>query len=248
MSEDAWYYSKAGQQVGPVSRAQLEQLVASAQVSPTDFVWTNGMPNWQPAGQVFTAYVNQPPVAPPVGAPQFNLPPQYGAQPGYGAAPMGYYSATYPPALAYGGFWLRFVAWIVDQMIVLVLYFIGCGCVGGVVGGILGSQGVNPDEIRVRIMNYAPLFNIVGLLVSWLYFAIMESSSRQATLGKAMLGLVVTDMTGQRISFARASGRFFGKIISGLILTIGYIMAAFTERRQALHDMMASTLVMKKQG
>ena len=73
----------------------------------------------------------------------------------------------------------------------------------------------------------------------------MESSSRQATLGKMALGLKVSDLKGNRISFARASGRHFAKIVSGMILLIGYIMAGFTNRKQALHDMIAETLVLR---
>lgn len=77
----------------------------------------------------------------------------------------------------------------------------------------------------------------------WIYEAVMESSSKQATLGKMALGLKVTDEQGRRISFVRATGRYFSKIISGMILCIGYIMAGFTARKQALHDMIAGTLV-----
>ena len=82
-----------------------------------------------------------------------------------------------------------------------------------------------------------------GFLVAWIYEASMESSSRQATLGKMALSLSVVDLQGNRISFARASGRHFAKFLSGIILLIGYIMAGFTERKQALHDMIAGTLV-----
>ena len=80
----------------------------------------------------------------------------------------------------------------------------------------------------------------------WLYFSIMESSPLQATLGKMALSIRVTDTAGQRISFLRATGRTLAKIIYGAILLIGYIMVAFTERKQALHDMMAGTLVVTK--
>ncbi|MGC1597749.1 MAG: RDD family protein, partial [Candidatus Acidiferrales bacterium] len=80
-----------------------------------------------------------------------------------------------------------------------------------------------------------------------LYYAWMESSQYQGTLGKMALGLTVTDLQGRRVTFARASGRFFAKIITGLIpLAIGYIMAGFTEKKQALHDMIASCLVLRK--
>jgi uncharacterized RDD family membrane protein YckC len=78
-----------------------------------------------------------------------------------------------------------------------------------------------------------------------LYFAIMESSSIQATVGKLAVGVVVTDLNGERISFLRATGRYFAKILSAMILMIGYIMVGFTERKQGLHDMIASTLVYK---
>ena len=122
--------------------------------------------------------------------------------------------------IRYGGFWIRFVAAIIDgvivQAVVLPLSFL----VGGVVFGC-----------------------VIGVAGSWLYEALMESSSRQATLGKMIFQMKVTDLSGNRISFARATGRYFAKWLSGLTLFIGYIIAGFTERKQALHDMVAGTLV-----
>lgn len=91
--------------------------------------------------------------------------------------------------------------------------------------------------------NLAILYSILG---GWLYFAIQESSEHQATFGKRALGIIVVDEQGNRISFGRATGRFFAKWLSGVILYIGYIMAAFTARKQALHDLIASTLVINK--
>jgi len=78
---------------------------------------------------------------------------------------------------------------------------------------------------------------------SWLYEAFLESSSYQATLGKMIFGMKVTDLNGDRISFERATGRHFAKWLSGVILCIGYIMVGFTERKQGLHDLLAGTLV-----
>ena len=86
------------------------------------------------------------------------------------------------------------------------------------------------------------------LAIQWLYFALMESSKNQATLGKMALGLRVTDLNGNRISFGKATGRYFGKILSSMTLLIGYIMAAFTAKKQALHDFVAGTLVLSKQS
>jgi uncharacterized RDD family membrane protein YckC len=84
---------------------------------------------------------------------------------------------------------------------------------------------------------------ILVLFGSWLYEAFMESSSYQATLGKMIFGMKVTDLNGNRISFERATGRHFAKWLSAMILFIGYIMVGFTDRKQGLHDLLAGTLV-----
>ena len=88
--------------------------------------------------------------------------------------------------------------------------------------------------------------NIVGFFLGWFYFAAMESSPKQATLGKLALSMKVTSLQGERISFGKATGRYFGKILSALILLIGFLMIAFTEKKQGLHDMLAGTLVANK--
>ncbi len=89
-------------------------------------------------------------------------------------------------------------------------------------------------------------FNYVLMIMGWLYFSIHESSSRQATQGKALFGIKVTDTFGNRISFLRATGRYFAKYLSMIIVFVGFVMAAFTARKQALHDLIASTLVLDK--
>ncbi|MDB5337072.1 MAG: domain containing protein, partial [Planctomycetaceae bacterium] len=86
---------------------------------------------------------------------------------------------------------------------------------------------------------------VVIIVIQWLYFALQESSDAGATLGKRALGLRVTTLSGEKISFGQASGRFFGKILSFLSIGIGYFIQPFTERRQTLHDMMTSTVVVK---
>ena len=86
----------------------------------------------------------------------------------------------------------------------------------------------------------------LGLILNWIYYAVMESSSTQATLGKMALGIKVVDLEGHRISFTKATGRYFGKFISLLILFVGFIMVAFTKKKQGLHDIMAGCLVIDK--
>jgi uncharacterized RDD family membrane protein YckC len=110
----------------------------------------------------------------------------------------------------------------------------------------------DPEEVVSRIFGGAFIAGVVvlgslAIVGTWLYYAGFESSSWQATPGKKVLNLAVTDMYGTRITFARASGRFFSKIVTELIpLKIGYILAGITERKQALHDMIASTLVLRR--
>ena len=79
----------------------------------------------------------------------------------------------------------------------------------------------------------------------WLYFALMETGKNQATLGKMVVGIKVTDLSGNRVTFGRATGRYFGKILSALTVFVGFMMAGWTTKRQALHDIMADTLVVR---
>ena len=164
------------------------------------------------------------------------------------AAPVAYAPATAARPLGYAGFWLRFVAWIIDQIvlrIVLTLVTLPLVAASGLRNMIFTHPPQSPEEVFALLGMFSK-FIILGVVIEWLYYALLESSAWQATIGKKTLGLEVTDMAGRRISFARATGRYFGKFISAMILLIGYIMAGFTEKKQALHDMMASCLVMRK--
>jgi uncharacterized RDD family membrane protein YckC len=134
--------------------------------------------------------------------------------------------------VAYGGFWIRLVAYIIDAILLTLV-------VGGL-GAILGFNLMETDLERQE-----PLFNLLSFVIGWLYFALMESSERGATVGKMALGLRVVTSNGQRLSFMNATGRYFAKIISAIILGIGFLMIAFTDKKRGLHDMIASTLVIK---
>jgi uncharacterized RDD family membrane protein YckC len=156
-----------------------------------------------------------------------------------------------PVTRAYAGFWLRFVAHLIDSLllgVVIMAIIIPLGLFSGL-GAFLRSIRPNepPDPALIAaLVSSAALLAAVSLLGSWLYSAYFESSEWQGTLGKKALNLIVTDLQGHRVSFGRASGRFFAKIISGLIpLGIGYILAGVTEKKQALHDMIASCLVLR---
>ena len=109
---------------------------------------------------------------------------------------------------------------------------------------ILRSQEVIFSLLRVVAWGIAML--VVLLNLYWLYFAFLESSPTQATLGKMIVGIVVTDLNGNRVSFSTASGRYWSKIASGATLLFGFLMTGFTRKKQALHDIMAGCLVLKK--
>lgn len=153
-----------------------------------------------------------------------------------------YAAAPAPVYAEYAGFWLRFVACFIDDVIVMVGGMI-LGCVVGLMIGLSLSPSGSDQNITQATTQV--IGNIIGIILSWLYFTLMESSSKQATLGKMALRITVTDMNGDRISWGRANARHWSKIISAVILCIGYIMAGFTENKQALHDMIAGTLVVR---
>ncbi|MGB0839465.1 MAG: RDD family protein [Chitinophagales bacterium] len=143
----------------------------------------------------------------------------------------------------YAGFWLRFAAYFIDGIVSTIATYALLFAV------VFSIKGLNIETLETDIEGdpiIATLILAIYLGVPWLYYALMESSEKQATVGKIALGLKVVDMYGDRITFARATGRYFAKIISAITILIGYIMAGFTDRKQALHDMIASTLVVKK--
>ncbi len=153
--------------------------------------------------------------------------------------------------LPYAGFWVRLAAFLIDGVILGIPFFmVAIGLIfrlGRL--GLLARRGRfgPPDAAFMGPVILGLFFAFaIFIVVRWLYFAGMESSARQATFGKAAMSLRVTDLKGQPLTFGRATGRFFAKIVSGLIpLAIGYVMAGFTEKKQALHDMIASTLVLR---
>jgi uncharacterized RDD family membrane protein YckC len=139
-----------------------------------------------------------------------------------------------PVPVAYAGFWRRFAAITIDGIIILIAIY----------GLFLGDSMFHLE--RGYAIGGVP---VLGLLIDagvWLYFTLMASSSKQGTLGKIALRIIVTNMDGKRISFGKANGRFFGKIMSAIIVYGGFFMIAWTERKQGLHDMVAGTLVVQK--
>ena len=156
------------------------------------------------------------------------------------------------PTLAYAGFWRRVLARLIDQIIIGSIFTILVLLFGFEMFLRIGGLAFQRHHDSVELAYLAPFIILfvsllfLTLLGEWLYYALMESSTNQGTIGKLALGIKVTDTFGNRLSFGRATARHFGKLVSNSMFGVGFLIAAFTERKQALHDMIASTLVVMK--
>jgi uncharacterized RDD family membrane protein YckC len=149
--------------------------------------------------------------------------------------------------LNYAGFWKRFFAYLLDAMIisfVSLVLFLPMFVLLGMNAILQEMEGAEPSRGLMVLFIAAAVFGgVTALLCQWLYFALMESSAKGGTLGKIAIGIKVVGMQGERITFWRATGRFFAKYISACTFGIGYVMAGFTQQKQALHDIIAGCLV-----
>ncbi|OGQ08583.1 MAG: hypothetical protein A3G32_02190 [Deltaproteobacteria bacterium RIFCSPLOWO2_12_FULL_40_28] len=137
---------------------------------------------------------------------------------------------------SYAGFWKRFAAFVIDMFILAIGNF------------FIGFIFAIPDDVltgKAEFIKSVDSYILSGLF-AWVYQVVMESSVKQATLGKMALGIVVTDLSGNRMSFGKACGRYFGQILSVSICGIGFLMIGFTAKKQGLHDIMARCLVINK--
>jgi uncharacterized RDD family membrane protein YckC len=139
--------------------------------------------------------------------------------------------------MEHAGFWKRLVATIIDGFAVMFLALV----LGLFLGLCVFLVGLDLESKGVGL-----ILEIFGTLLGPLYFILMEASSTQSTLGKLAMGIFVCDANGNRLTIGRAALRYFSKILSALILGIGFLMAAFTENKQALHDKIANCYVMSK--
>jgi uncharacterized RDD family membrane protein YckC len=265
-----WYYVDAGQQAGPITDEQLDELVRAGKVRGDTLVWREGMGNWEPYtkarpdGVAATAPIPPPPVTSGPSAtsggevvcaecqqlfPRESTV-QYGnvyvcpaCKPKFverlraaGALPGG------ETELVYAGFWIRFVAKIIDGLIVSVLIGIPLGII--VFRSLMNAGSQQPNfyavataiSWQVKLLSYALGAVFVGLFLG----------KFGATPGKMALGLKVVSPDGSKISYGRAFGRGFAEILTQLtcyLLGFGYWMAGFDPQKRALHDYIAGTRV-----
>lgn len=228
------WIGRDGERHGPYKEVDVRQWLRTGQVSAHDLGWYEGMADWQPLSSLFPDDVRAAP-------PAFTPPP---------VAP--YAGAAAAATSDYAGFWKRVGAYILDGL-VLWLPNLLLGSLFGAnqaAEAYLQAKLAAGNDPQLALQALETYFHAMGpallaqTVLGWLYFALCESSAWQATPGKRVLGLRVTDLEGRRLGFARATGRYFGKLLSAFFLCIGFLMVAWTQRKQGLHDLLAQTLVL----
>lgn len=228
------WIGRNGERHGPYKEDDVRQWLRSGQLSREDLAWYEGLADWQPLSVLFPdAMSSTPPSAPPA----VSMPP----------------APTVSAALEdYAGFWKRVAAYILDAIILYIPGMLIQKMMGGdaAEAAMKQAQAASPGDPQVMLTALSQFYStmmpaiLIITVITWLYFAFCESSVWQATVGKLALGIRVTDMQGRRISFPRALGRYPAKYLSTFILCIGFLMVAWTKRKQGLHDLIAGTLVL----
>lgn len=231
---DIWI-GRNGERHGPYKEADVRQWLRSGEASGDDLGWHDGLADWQPLSVLFPEEVQRPAAATP---------------PPIAAAPL---PPTTTVALEnYAGFWKRLLAYILDALVLYIPNKLIAGAMGADAAQARLTDAVQAAGTNVtavldayrHFLSEVSTANLVVALVAWMYFAFCESSAWQGTLGKLALGIRVTDLHGARISLPRALGRYPAKFLSVFTLGFGFLMAGWTSRKQALHDMVAGTLVL----
>jgi uncharacterized RDD family membrane protein YckC len=268
MAEE-WFVGRNGQQSGPFSPAQLRQMAASGQVSMGDLVWKEGLSNWVSAssirglfpegGQVPATPSARPgprPVAPPprTPLPSEGRPTSTGFQSidSSTTGPRTESPAMIPAATGTVGpsgalepadFLPRVGATLLDC---LFLALFSCIPIGLLMGILVVANANNPNGAEAVGLVVNVCGNLISIVVGAIYYVALDSSSKQGTWGKQIVGLKVTDLQGRRIGAGRAIGRFLARYLSGCTCGIGFLLPLFTEKKQTLHDLICGCLVLKK--
>jgi uncharacterized RDD family membrane protein YckC len=280
-----WYYVENGQQSGPVTDAQLEELRLAGTITPDTLVWREGMSDWQPYRDV-KVVAEPPPHAP---APPQSTEAAAGAAPLPGGLVCAECGQAFPPdqmirhgnvficagckpvflqklgegakiqtgTLNYAGFWIRFGAKVIDNLIlglaifvpIFVLVFVFA--FKSAAGASLGIEG-RPTVLGATGNEFEMFANIVSIFGQLVFIAvncaytIFFLGKYGATPGKMLCKIQVVTADGGKITYGRATGRYFGELLSGMICNIGYIIAAFDDQKRTLHDHICNTRVVYK--
>jgi len=240
MSEALWYYLDANRQsIGPVPADAVKSALREGAINHATLVWREGLPEWVPLATRLTELGggNASPTEPATNAPPIPAPADSSVYRPPTAELIDYSGAD--GDVVYAGFVRRFAALFLDSLI-LSIPLMTVAFVIAIPFGIAKSDSAATGAV------WQGAYYLLWIVAAPLYYAGMESSRFQATLGKQALGIKVTDDNGVRLSFGHALGRWFAAALSYLTLYIGFLMAAFTERKRALHDIVAGTLVVDR--
>ena len=226
-----WHYAINGQQQGPVSADELSRLLSAGSITTETLIWKEGMADWLPlstaAPEVTAAGVTYAGAGKDVSIQQMRE--------GVAVSSLG--------SVQFGGFWIRFVAKFIDGILLAIVEF----GLNFLMLGSLTATGIEPgsgevDPAQIGLILGTLAINL-GIRIGYMTFMIGKWG---ATLGKMAVGLKVVTADGGAVSYPRALGRAFAEILSGLILLIGYIIAAFDSEKRSLHDHICSTRVIYK--
>lgn len=260
-----WYYSDSQRnRHGPVAATDLAELHENGQLAPEVLVWREGLPDWKPWREVMDEVLGRAPTPPArasfavaaadapahVSGNPYELVERVPLSPyaAPGAPVGGYGTPVHGGDVVYAGFWKRFAAYAIDSVVVGIAGVVVQMVVAAVMFGGMAALSSNPSEM------FSTGAGILGVLLLYLaplalgaaYYGFFHASANQASLGKMAVGIKVTDGSGGHISFWRGFARYFALIVSSIPLGIGLIMAGFTDRKRALHDMMCTTLVVDR--
>lgn len=263
----SWLVRRGGKTMGPVTVEFLREKAAAGTLLPTDEIKQQGKTDWVPCGTVkglFPSTVRAVPPMAGVGAPpsQVAAPPSVGSSAAgeqaavaddeddfYGSIPARPTVATpSPPAVgrpdAYARFLPRLAAFLLDALFVGFLPVFVLGLLIGLLTPLLGMAAIGVGTVEVIMV----IIQLILSLVTAAYFIAFETSAKQATWGKQIVGLRVEGIRGERISFGKSLGRYASKCLSYLTFGLVFFMPLFTKRRQAMHDLMAATVVVDDDG
>lgn len=246
-----WYYSDHERsRHGPVGDADMAGLHAGGQLAPETLVWREGLAQWQPWRSVMHEVVAAAsPATATAGTARDGYNPYATAEPDSPYAPPRAPVQRAPDVhldghVVYAGFWKRVAAYFIDAVIIGVLGAMVGAAIGGIMGAAFGIGGGFGGEPRsggaLAIQLVVQLFSLV---LGACYYGFFYASANQATPGKMAIGIKVVRADGEGCSFWRGFWRYFATLLSALLLCIGYLMVAFTARKQALHDMICDTVV-----
>jgi uncharacterized RDD family membrane protein YckC len=234
---DEWYVGRNGQRSGPFSGSQVRQMAARGELGPADMLWKEGMADWAAAATISGLFGGPPAASPaptmnPYAAPTVSDLTVDASLPGSSMRPI-----------EYAEFFPRVGAALLDWLFLGLMQCVPAFGMGFVFVMLAGGD---QDAAQAAMAAANVCSQLLGFVIGLTYYVVLETSPKQGTWGKQIVGIKVTDLQGNRITVGRAFGRYFAKIITGCTLGIGFLMPLFTEKKQTLHDMIAGCLALKK--